>query len=230
MKETKQGREGLFRFSMVQFLVALILLIVAYPFFAEVKHGEIVEHVLMMMLLISAVLAVGSRSLVLTILLVLPALAGPWINEYLATTVPYWIFTAAHMCFVGFVVSQLLRFILRARRVNSEVMCAAISGYLMLGIFWTAAYRMVSQYNRVSFVGAHLAASQGLGAFDGLYLSFVTLTGLGCGDIAPATNIARMLLMVESMAGVLYLTVLVARLVSLYSRESEKRQDDQSQA
>jgi hypothetical protein len=199
---------------MAQFLVALILLIVAYPFVVELKHGAIVEHVLMMMLLISAALAVGGRSLGLTILLVLPALAGPWMSA----AAPYWVFTAAHMVFVGFVISQLLRFIARATSVNSEVMCAGISAYLMLGILWTAAYRMVSQYNPDSFASAHIAAHQGLGAFDALYLSFVSLTCLGCNDIMPMTNAARMLLMVESMAGVLYLAVLVARLVSLYSR------------
>jgi len=39
-----------------------------------------------------------------------------------------------------FVVAHLLRFILRAASVNTEVLCASIAAYLMLGFMWTVAY------------------------------------------------------------------------------------------
>lgn len=54
--------------------------------------------------------------------------------------------------------------------------------------------------------------------FDALYFSFVTLTCLGCNDIVPVSRVARMLMMVEATTGVLYLAVMIARLVALYSR------------
>ena len=38
--------------------------------------------------------------------------------------------------FAIYVVGHLLAFIMRAERVNSEVLCAAVSTYLMLGILW----------------------------------------------------------------------------------------------
>ncbi|HUD46117.1 MAG TPA: hypothetical protein VMR33_04770 [Candidatus Baltobacteraceae bacterium] len=124
-----QCHAGLFHFSMAQFLVALIVLLVVYPFVAASKIGDLIENVLMMIILISAVMAVGGRSWVLTILLVIPALAGPWLNQVL----PFWVTHCARMVFVAFVVVQLLRFILRSPRVNSEVMCAGVSAYLMIG-------------------------------------------------------------------------------------------------
>ena len=213
----KQATAGMFRFSVAQFLIALILLLVTYPFVIELEHGEMVENVLMMVILVSAMLAVGGRSRALTILLVIPALAGPWLDHYWPGVVPFWIITCTHMIFVGFVVIELLRFILRSTSVNSEVMCAGISGYLMLGILWTSTYLMISQLNPTSFSGAHLTANQSMGRFDALYLSFVSLTCLGCNDITPVSKAARMLLMVESTTGVLYLAVLIARLVALYS-------------
>ena len=206
---------------MGQFLVALILLVVTYPFLIELGAGDLIENILMTILLISAVLAVGGRSWMLTIVLVIPAIAGPWLGEYGRGVVPAWVITGAHMVFVGFVVVQLLRYILRASRVNSEVLCAGIAAYLMLGVMWTPAFLMVSQLSPGSFSGAHLAAGQDLGRFDALYLSFVSLTCLGCNDITPVSNAARMLLMVESVTGVLYLAVLIARLVAVYSRSAE---------
>jgi hypothetical protein len=55
---------------------------------------------------------------------------------------------------------------------------------------------------------------------DGRLLVFkiVTLTCLGCNDIVPVSRVARMLMMVEATTGVLYLAVMIARLVALYSR------------
>jgi hypothetical protein len=52
-----------------------------------------------------------------------------------------------------------------------------------------------------------------------VYFSFMTLTSVGYGDIAPAAPAARALAMLEAVFGQLYLAVLIARLVSLYERE-----------
>jgi hypothetical protein len=202
---------------MRQFLVALILLIVSYPFVTELMSGELIENVLMAVLLVSGALAVGGASWPLTILLIVPALICPWIDQYQRGLLPIWLITGTQTVFVCFVVIQLQRFIQRATRVNAEVLCAGISGYLMLGILWTPTILMVSQLNPGSFSGVHLAVGQSLGRFDALFLSFVSLTCLGCNDITPLSKIARMLVMMESLTGVLYLTVLIARLVALYS-------------
>ncbi|HBH26029.1 MAG TPA: hypothetical protein DDX54_01290 [Rhodospirillaceae bacterium] len=51
---------------------------------------------------------------------------------------------------------------------------------------------------------------------DLIYFSFATLTTLGFGDIAPVSPPARILSVAEAGVGVLYTTILVARLVALY--------------
>jgi hypothetical protein len=48
-----------------------------------------------------------------------------------------------------------------------------------------------------------------------LYYSFTTLTTLGYGDITPIHPYARSLAVLESLVGVIYPAVLIARLVSL---------------
>jgi voltage-gated potassium channel len=49
-----------------------------------------------------------------------------------------------------------------------------------------------------------------------MYFSFVTITGLGYGDITPLAP-ARMIAAIEAMVGQFYIAVLIARLVSLHS-------------
>jgi hypothetical protein len=57
-----------------------------------------------------------------------------------------------------------------------------------------------------------------------MYYSFVTLTTLGYGDIYPVSDAARILGMLEATLGQLYLVILVARLVGLYtSQQMENR-------
>ena len=52
--------------------------------------------------------------------------------------------------------------------------------------------------------------------FNALYFSFTTLSTVGYGDIIPVSGVARMLAMVEAVFGMFYVTLLIARLVSLY--------------
>jgi hypothetical protein len=56
-----------------------------------------------------------------------------------------------------------------------------------------------------------------MNGFTGLYFSFITLSTVGYGDIIPVSEVARMLAIVEAMFGTFYMTLLIARLVSLYS-------------
>ena len=56
-----------------------------------------------------------------------------------------------------------------------------------------------------------------------LYLSLVTLSSVGYGDIIPVTPPARMIAALEAVVGQLYLAVFLARLVGLHM---SSRQDD----
>jgi Ion channel len=219
---------GFFRFSVSQFLVALVLMLIINPFVPEYQGGEFISGGLMTLVLITAVLAVGGtrRVLGMTILLVVPALAAEWVDRYRPDLVPRWIISGVGLVFVGFVVIQLLRFVLRAPRVSAEVLCAGISAYLMLGLLWAAAYLLVARLTPGAFTLLYGAARTGrMERFDTLCFSFGSLTSLGCNDIVPVTRVARMLTVVESTTGVLYLAVMMARLVALYSNAERKRPD-----
>ena len=48
-----------------------------------------------------------------------------------------------------------------------------------------------------------------------LYLSFITLSGVGIGDIIPLSPMARALVMLEAFAGVMYIALVVSRLIGL---------------
>jgi hypothetical protein len=213
-----QPRRRFHRFSTVELLVALVLLFVSFPFVEEVKGGDVIVSILLSLVLLSAVLAVADRKGVFFIALVLaiPAIVGRWISHFRPDLVPPPVFLVAGLALIAFVVANLLRFVLRAPSVNTEVLCASISAYLMLGLLWTVAYWLVAQVTPNAFA-FNTGPKETMSGFNAFYFSFITLSTVGYGDITPVSRISRWLAATEAMTGLLYVTVLIARLVSLYS-------------
>ncbi len=208
------------RFSTVQLLIALALFFIWAPFVEEIEGGELIVSGLFSLVLLAGVVAVADRKRVLVIALVLaiPAIAGRWINHFRPDLVPPAVFLVAGLILIAFVVWHLLRFVLRAPSVNTEVLCASISAYLMLGLMWTIAYWLVDQLTPGGAFSFNTnAGTRSINGFNGFYFSFITLSTVGFGDITPVSRMARWLAAMEAMTGLLYVAVLIARLVSLYS-------------
>jgi hypothetical protein len=128
-------------------------------------------------------------------------------------------------------IGQFLRFILRAPRVNAEVMYAGISVYLLLGLSWMFAYQLAARLGNPlhpAFAFNAGPAGQSMDGFTSYYFSFVTLTTVGYGDITPVSNGARALAALEAMTGTLYVAVLISRLVALYSTENRDEKNSKS--
>jgi len=123
------------------------------------------------------------------------------------------------MLFFGFVVWNELRAVLRQKEITGESISMAISVYLLFGVTWSFLYDVIYQLQpkAFSFNGAASAlALPGHPVFPVLgYFSFITLTTVGYGDIAPLTLQARYAALAEGVAGQFYLAILVARLVSM---------------
>ena len=188
----------------------------------HLRGGTLIETMLLTLVLLCAVLSIaGGRGALLGVVLVAPAVIGEWMNYWQPDLLIYLAARGAGLAFTGFVVVQLLRFIVYAPRVDSEVLCAAIAGYLLSGLAWSLAYALVGRLDPGSFVFTFGPKSgQSMNGFTGLYFSFITLSTVGYGDIVPVSEVARMLSMVEALFGMFYVTLLIARLVSLYSSKS----------
>ena len=208
------------RFSTVQLLIALVVLLVSAPFVEELEGGHFILSLLFSLVLIAAVFAVANRkrSLVIALVLAIPAIIARWINQLRPDLVHPTVFLVCALVLLAFVIGHLLYFVLRAPVVNVEVLCASIAAYLMLGLTWTVAYWLVDQltpggaFSFNTTRGAH-----SMNGFTGFYFSFITLSTVGYGDITPVSQAARWLAAMEAMTGLLYVAVLIARLVSLYS-------------
>jgi len=102
--------------------------------------------------------------------------------------------------------------VVRPGDVTLSRVLGAIAVYLLLGIGWAYAYQVAEHVFPGSFTGT---TAQTIALSDWMYFSFVTLTTVGYGDMAPVHRVARALATGEALTGQLYIAVLLARLVSL---------------
>ena len=211
-----------FRISAITFLAFQVLFFVVAPFVEDLPRGGFVDGSLLTLVLISGVFAVARsrRILAVAAALVIPAIVARWIHEIRPALLPQYVYLVPGLAYIIFLIGNLLHFILRAPRVNTEVLCAGVSSYLLLGTSWTLAYLLLAEFNPTAFaftVGSGSTAV--MSGFTAYYFSFITLTTVGYGDIAPLSHVARMLATMEATTGTLFVAVLIARLVALYSTQ-----------
>ncbi|MGJ0485745.1 MAG: ion channel [Methylomicrobium sp.] len=100
-------------------------------------------------------------------------------------------------------------------QVDRNLLFGAMCVYLLMGLIWAILYGLIFQFWPGAFNG--MEGVNGKVPMDTLlYYSFVTLAGLGYGDITPVIPLARTLAYFEVISGQLYIAVLLAGLVGLF--------------
>jgi hypothetical protein len=213
---------GVFRSSGRQLLVLLVALFLSFPFLDSLSWGDDAVNLLFTVVMLSALLAVGGRKWVFIGggLLLIPALVLRWLPHLVEMRVDHPVTLASYCLFDAYVIIHLLRYVLRTPRVDAEVLSAGVSIYLLIGWLWAFLYLLCVQLQPHAFALTPPAEPR---LYDMFYFSFTTLTTAGYGDILPLSRQTRMLAAMESVFGVLYLAVLVARLVALYSSPLERQ-------
>jgi hypothetical protein len=222
----KQRARNIGRFGSL--LVALVLLIGLSPFATPERAGVPQYSAFVTLVMVAAVYSVSQRRPVLFVGLALgvPAIATRWI-AYLEPT-PFWMIVnaIASVGLLAFVVAVLLQVILREEEVTVDTIFGGICVYLLMGVGWAEAYELVEFLNPGSFDLSRLQGDQPIR--EGLvfaYFSFVTLTTLGYGEIIPMTAEAQALVILEAVAGPLFLAVFIARLVGLHMASQHRSRD-----
>ena len=118
-----------------------------------------------------------------------------------------------HAPFYFYVSYGMIRYLFHDDRVTTDELYATGAAFTVVA--WGFAYVFVacSVIWPGSFVGTEGRTSHAF--FDMLFLSFTNLTSVGLSDILPVLGHARSLVMIEQVAGVLYVALVVARLVGL---------------
>jgi hypothetical protein len=226
------------------FLVASIALPVVVP---DGPIIRVAMGVALFVLMLSGLHAISSHRRVLHvgIALAVPAVAVNLLGLATSDLILYTVSQFLYLAFFVYLAFQILRWTLSQEDVDKETIYGAVSVYLLMALIWGIAYYSIALMHPGSFhfpdedelagVQAQRAAAlevegelpmtadwtERANSASGtmMYYSFVTLTTLGYGDMYPVRDGSRILAMLEATLGQLYLVILVARLVGLYTAQ-----------
>ena len=197
-------------------LVSILALLVISPFAGVYDRNDnfISPLVAMMVSTIIVSTARGAVTifglLILTIIWLAVALFtdGSGLFAGVATAAP-----VLFLVVMGSVFLLLIFWLAHVHVVTAETLCAALCGYLILGLFWTGIYALLYARNPHAFI-----ALQGgkIEHGDLLCYSYGVLTTSGSSALMPTDRVVRVWASIEPVIGIFYNAVVIARLVSLY--------------
>ncbi|MGI9394822.1 MAG: ion channel [Boseongicola sp.] len=208
-------------------LLALIVFLVGIPIADEFN---VIGQPLVRAVAFSALLGIGVLSLKgsgrpFTLAMVL-VVAGVSANIAASHTQSFWLIYTSLIFIMGFLLTAVF-FTFKQVATDTEIstnrIIGAIAVYLLMGVLWAVGYTIVELTWPGSIKGFEVGGNAQWNS-EWLYFSFVTMTTLGYGDIAPVSAIARSLAYMQAVFGQFYIAILVAGLVGAYiSRQHRGR-------
>jgi Ion channel len=190
--------------------------------------GSLILIVLLYAILVAAILQLAAIAAVKRWLLLGVPLAGLSMGFIVLSHIyptRLWIAINQSLLLLFFtLVSTCLFFGLgRSGAITKGRLFTSVSLYLILAMVWALVYGLIETVHPGSFT---LMVGNKAGPIPRsiiLYMSLVCLTTLGTGDLVPASDLTRMLVGMESVNGVMYVAVTIARLVSAYPTPDQSR-------
>lgn len=195
----------------------LLFTLVAMPVASFVQWGSTAIELLFGASLLAAVAPLTTArsrrfalALIVFLLLARPLASEAHLSAVSETALGLW-------AIIGLIAAAgALRFVLSAEIIKGEHVFAALSAYLLAGIFFGVTYWAIEVAMPGSFAGPSDFTRE-----SAVYFSFVTLATLGYGDFLPKNDMTRGFVVFEVIGGQLFLAVMVARLIGLYTGEGK---------
>ena len=219
-------RAGAGRNRALFLLIAFLFLLVAAPILAPIFNLRLLFDVFLTMVFASAIYAASDKKwhYIANTVLFLVTASAIWIDYVFPGKVSYLISQSAALFFFLFAGLRIIGNLLKAEKITANAIFAAIVVYLIAGVVWSGIYSILEMVDPAS-LNIEMQNVRDA-SYRLVYFSFVTLTTLGYGDIAPQSNIASAFVVMEAIFGQMYITVLIAWLVGRYISEGNSRNSE----
>jgi hypothetical protein len=118
--------------------------------------------------------------------------------------------------FYFYAAGALIAYMLQDQTASLDEFYAVGATFTLLAWAFAHTYVVCQALVPGSFAGA-VNAGEARTWMDLLFLSFTILSGVGLGDIMPLSPLARALVMLEELAGIMYIALVVSRLITMAS-------------
>ena len=196
----------------IYIIVAIILVLLINPFIRPLGLiGHLISTLLLAMIPLASAHALTEdrKKAIIVLLIAAPFVILDGLNVFF-TNRPLMVVAFSFGTILYFyIVFLLVKNLLSIRVITADLIYCAISIYLLIGIMWAGIYTVLEGIWPGSFSGTS-------GTVDLLYFSFVTLTTVGFGDVAPLSVLGKRLAVFEAAMGSIYMAVIIAMIVGRY--------------
>lgn len=202
-------------------LLALLAQVLSFPWLSRLDGGRLALVAFDWVILVLALRAARATGLEARVgwVLLLPAVALHAVEVLLGGEGLYIASQLAQAAFHGFVATCLLRYVLRDEVMTRDELWALASLYVLLAFVFAYLYAVVEQLAPGAFfINPSNNPDGATGWWELLYFSFTCLTSVGFGEITPVSDVARSLVMLQQVTGVLYLAIVISRLMAMQAR------------
>jgi hypothetical protein len=208
--------QGLWRQPSALLLLVQLSAVLVYPFLDGSALGRGLVATLGLVVLVLAVRTVRATPVLtwISILLGVPIVVLT-ILEAIDPTAPIVLSSSVlHAAFYFYASFALIRYMFLDRFITNDELWA--TGATFTVVAWAFAYTFAAV--QVVWPGSFTAIVDPEGTrtwFELLFLSFTNLTSVGLSDITPVLAQARSVVMIEQVAGLMYVAFVISRVVGL---------------
>ena len=131
---------------------------------------------------------------------------------------------SAAATFMASVTAALLYYVLDWHPISTDKVFGAVAAYVLIAFSFASLFGVLQQVEPHAFHASEVhAPNEHLDWATLMYFSFTVLTSTGFGEITPVTKMARSLIIIEQVLGVMYVAFLIARLANLYGTRGHRR-------
>lgn len=212
-------------------MLALLFIIhfILIPIFGSNSSFMIIINIFWMLFLLAGIISLSKsrkQTVLFTIIPFLFILFG-WISVFRQT--PFVLFADIFFTIAtfGLLIILVLKKVFEPGPITEYRVIGSIVVYMILANLWSVIYMFIYEHIPGAFQMTLPPFESNTLQANFLYFSYITITTTGFGEIVPLHPIARSMVQIEAIIGVLYPVILIGRLVSDANENSAKKKQKQ---
>lgn len=197
-------------------ILLFIMHFIAIPFFGSYPRFMVGLNIFWMLFLFAGIFSLSKHKKQAFVISIIPILFViiQWIDYFNRNIIILFADLFLTIAVMGLLIMLVLRKVLEPGPVTTYRIIGSVVVYMLLVHLWCTLYLFLFRHIDGSFniVKSQFESNSDQASF--MYFSYISITSTGFGEIVPLHPLARSLVQIEVLTGVLYPVILIGRLVS----------------